>query len=235
VPIPALRQPVYQAVVSSDKPLLVLGVYIRARNAVPMIPEPVTSVPIERYWGLIDNYISYHEPEASVKLFFSSDDQGYMDTAMTRYADRAFQQPNVPRAPNGRIWTEGYQPDAHQKGVSTLVDSLMLSKCNFLLKAAGAIGEFAIYFNPSLMFSSYDLSIKDHPLPVWARSPTGSTPPVLNATTSYSQKQAVNAYYVPAPVVSNYVPAPVAAASMPMPLAAESMPAPAAAASMPAP
>ena len=42
-----------------------------------------------------------------------------------------------------------------------LVETLLLSHCDFLVKSSSAVSEFAIYFNPRLMAASYDFGIAD--------------------------------------------------------------------------
>ena len=48
-----------------------------------------------------------------------------------------------------------------------LLDTLLLSKCDYLIKTASSVSEFAIYFNPALSNRSYDFSLKGQPLPPW--------------------------------------------------------------------
>ena len=63
--------------------------------------------------------------------------------------------------------------NAHSKGKQVLLDTLMLSRCDFLLKSASSVSEFAIYFNPQLARNSYDFSIPDQPRPSWMAQATG--------------------------------------------------------------
>ena len=57
---------------------------------------------------------------------------------------------------------------AVRKGTEVLLDAILLSRCDYLIKANSAVSEFAIYFNPKLINESYDLSIRDQPRPAWA-------------------------------------------------------------------
>ena len=68
------------------------------------------------------------------------------------------------------IWNSSLHGEsAYRAGLEVLVDTLLLSRCTFLLKSASAVSEFAIYFNPRLALQSFDFNIKDQPLPSWAR------------------------------------------------------------------
>ena len=61
----------------------------------------------------------------------------------------------------------------HARGVDVLIDALLLSKCDFLLKASSAVAEFAIWANLDLHQRHIDLQWEDRlrsqrPLPAWA-------------------------------------------------------------------
>ena len=42
-----------------------------------------------------------------------------------------------------------------------LIETLLLSYCDFLVKSSSAVSEFAIYLNPALAVNSYDFGIAD--------------------------------------------------------------------------
>jgi len=46
----------------------------------------------------------------------------------------------------------------YQKGEDVLIDILLLSRCNYLLKSAAAVGEYAMWFNPQLECTDFALS-----------------------------------------------------------------------------
>ena len=50
-----------------------------------------------------------------------------------------------------------------------LLDTLLLARCDFLLKSISAVSEFAIYFSPALNEHSWDAQVRTH-----ARSGGGS-------------------------------------------------------------
>ena len=61
-------------------------------------------------------------------------------------------------------------PDGGGLALATevLVDSLLLSRTDFLLKCTSAVSEFALYWTPSLINRSFDFCLHEHPLPSWA-------------------------------------------------------------------
>ena len=48
-----------------------------------------------------------------------------------------------------------------------LVDTLLLSRVDYLIKSNSAVSEFAIYYNPKLVNRSYDFSLPGQALPSW--------------------------------------------------------------------
>ena len=79
-------------------------------------------------------------------------------------------QPELPQLPTSLV---------HRRGLEVLIDTLLLSRCDFLLKSASAVSEFAIYFSPRLALASYDFQIPGAPFPSWASGPVlgpGSRP-----------------------------------------------------------
>ena len=48
-------------------------------------------------------------------------------------------------------------PDNYKKGEDALVDALLLSCANYLIKPASALSEFAVYFNVDLHNHTYEL------------------------------------------------------------------------------
>ena len=53
-------------------------------------------------------------------------------------------------------------------GLSTLVDTILLARCNFLIKPKSAVSEFAIYYNRRLINASYDFELRGQPQPTAA-------------------------------------------------------------------
>ena len=71
----------------------------------------------------------------------------------------------------GRQGAGGSADDAsaHSRGLEVLLDTLLLARCDFLLKPASSVSEFALYFNPRLVNHSFDFELEGQPEPEWAR------------------------------------------------------------------
>ena len=132
-------------------------------------------VPPERYYALIDAYVAQHGGCGNAPtplIYLATDDAGYQRTLLRRYGGHCVAQLNdghVTRANKTKaIWADrGVAGDAHSKGLEVVLDALLLSKCDFLLKSASSVSEFAIYWNPRLANNSFDFSLEGQPKPSW--------------------------------------------------------------------
>ena len=70
----------------------------------------------------------------------------------------------------------------YRAGREVLLDTLLLARCDYLLKAASSVGEFATYFSPRLARDSFDFNVRyrNGSLPAWAAS-LGESPEFLRA------------------------------------------------------
>ena len=53
-------------------------------------------------------------------------------------------------------------------GRDVLLDTLLLSRTDFLLKSCSSVSEFALYWTPHLINRSYDFTLTGSPLPPWS-------------------------------------------------------------------
>lgn len=139
----------------------VLGVHLRGtdkgnrdpktgRVVASVAPERLTRiVPPEEYFPSIDAYLEAH-PEAAV--FLATDQQEFVGILAQRYGDRLVTRSG--RRGTGRgIGSNPFQQrdgGGYRKGEEVLVDCLLLSGCDFLLKCTSAVGEFALAWNEKL-------------------------------------------------------------------------------------
>ncbi len=119
-------------------------------------------VPPEEYFPLIDRHLADHPDD---RIFFATDQRQFVERMRERYGDRlvtydsqrsdstvnVFQQ----LAPAGR--------GNRAKGEDVLIDALLLSRCDALLKCTSAVGEFAQYFADDL--PAVDLNVAGVPTP----------------------------------------------------------------------
>ena len=128
-----------------------------------------------RYFPFADRWLAHHGPTASV--FLATDDQMVLEGFQRRYGARLWSQEQVVRgscvnASAGCAYSNAMSGRAVAKadsegllGLGTLVDTLLLSRCSFLVKAKSAVSEFAIYYSPRLINASFDFELRGQPEP----------------------------------------------------------------------
>lgn len=160
----------------SDGPSpIVLGVHMRGTDM-----HDAWRVEPETYFTLIDAYVAAHETcvESTacrrVVVFLATDDAGFRNRTLARYGTRLAMQDggNIQRS-DGReaIWMSRDHSRALQRGTEVMLDTLLLSRCDFLLKPNSAVSEWAIYYNPRLSHNSYTVRMgragHGQPMPAW--------------------------------------------------------------------
>lgn len=126
----------------------VLGIHLRgtdkgtARGPIELmrIVEP------KEYFPHIDDYL---RKSGDCKIFVATDQVQFVDTIRKRYGSRVMSYESM-RTTGARNPFEYMDGLGYRKGEDVLIDCLLLSRCNYLLKCTSAVGEFAMYFNPDL-------------------------------------------------------------------------------------
>ncbi|MCO6358769.1 hypothetical protein [Roseivirga pacifica] len=119
----------------------VLGVHIRGTD---LHYAPVVS-PAE-YFPHIDSQI---EKEPTLKIFLATDQAQYIPVFEKRYGNRIVYSDSF-RSDNEIAPFQRKELSPYKKGEDVLLDILLLSKADFLIKGSSNVGEMAMYFNPSL-------------------------------------------------------------------------------------
>ncbi|MCP4316808.1 MAG: hypothetical protein GY789_12545 [Hyphomicrobiales bacterium] len=96
-----------------------------------------------------DDGHAYIDAHGSCKIFAASDQEQFIDRLKRRYGDRVLSYEAI-RTRGKRNPFELEDGKGYRKGEDVLIDCLLLSKCDYLLKCTSAVGEFAMYFNPDL-------------------------------------------------------------------------------------
>jgi len=129
----------------------VLGIHMRGTDF-----EYAPAAAPGEYIKNIEEYLVKY-PRA--KLFVATDQEQYLEFLKERYPDRVLY--------NDCIRSSGELPPCKirtnnpaKRGEEVLIDCLLLSRCNYLLKCAAALGEFAMYLNPHLRCTDVSLGIR---------------------------------------------------------------------------
>ena len=126
----------------------VLGIHMRgtdkgtahARPALMRVVQP------EEYFQHIDRYMLAN---GSGKIFVATDQIQFLQKMIDRYGEQVIAYECI-RSNSYRSVFEKKDGQGYLKGEQVLIDALLLSRCDFLIKCTSAVGEFALYFNPEL-------------------------------------------------------------------------------------
>ena len=130
----------------------VLGIHARGTDKKAEIAGDI--VHPQQYVRHIKAYVADH-PNAT--LFVATDSPSFL-----RWLEHKFPSLVVRNALRSErnAFLDAQLSDNYRKGADALIDALLLSRCDFLLKCSSALGEFAIYFNPSLHERSVDVQFE---------------------------------------------------------------------------
>ncbi|NVJ48094.1 MAG: hypothetical protein HWE07_13245 [Cytophagia bacterium] len=132
----------------------VLGVHIRGtdKGSASEAEHISNIIPPEKYYPYIQNYIEQHP---SSKIFLATDQSQFVEEMKIKYPGRILTQSTI--LSDSRVNSfQKADGNNYQKGKEVLLDCLLLSRCNYLLKCESAVGEYALYFNADL--ESLDLN-----------------------------------------------------------------------------
>eukprot|EP00747_Dinoflagellata_sp_TGD_P082565 gnl/TRDRNA2_/TRDRNA2_161744_c0_seq2.p1 gnl/TRDRNA2_/TRDRNA2_161744_c0~~gnl/TRDRNA2_/TRDRNA2_161744_c0_seq2.p1 ORF type:complete len:687 (-),score=81.45 gnl/TRDRNA2_/TRDRNA2_161744_c0_seq2:69-2054(-) len=124
------------------------------------------------YYDYIRAWLDVHGDDG--RVFIATDDPHWMESLSTWCNQHTSRGQciwrNVDRL-EGNAFTHPNEGDPYSKGEEVLVDALLLSKVDFLMKSASNVPEFGIYFNEALVNNSYYLNLQDEgetqPVPSW--------------------------------------------------------------------
>jgi hypothetical protein len=150
------------------QPQFTIGVHIRGTDFA--YAEPTSPF---AYFDAIDEYVALTHPDR-YRIFLATDQNQFVDLFRKRYGDRIVTT-NSLRSDGRRPAFKFSRESPYTRGEDVLVDLLLLSRCNFLFKGAAAVGEVALWFNPSLgchdfaLESRFDPRTIQHLVPAWRK------------------------------------------------------------------
>ena len=158
-PQPHITQKVDQFWRSSGCALapFVVGVHMRGTDKASDIGGAI--VPPAAYYRFIDQQLVVGGPRALV--FLATDSPRFVEDARRKYGARLRHTRAIRSEKNAFLSDDGGfdggEADSGdgghgpaRKGMDVLVDALLLSRCDYLIKSSSAVGEFAVYFSKKL-------------------------------------------------------------------------------------
>ena len=129
-----------------DRP--VLGLHLRGtdKGTAGASPHLMRIIPPEDYFPFVDRYTEEHGP---CRIFVATDQVQFLERVRARYGDRVVALDAIRTS---GAFNAFQTPDDknYVKGREVLIDCLLLSHCDSLLKCSSAVGEYATYFNRNL-------------------------------------------------------------------------------------
>lgn len=127
----------------------IIGIHYRGTDKYSEAP-PVTYATM---FSHIDVALAKAQKErgGTIKLFVATDDQHFLDAARKKYPNRVYAW-NAPRSTGNNAVHTGKTGSPYEKGESAIIDAVLLSKCNFLIKTASNLSDASLMFNPNLTY-----------------------------------------------------------------------------------
>ena len=132
----------------------VLGLHARGTDKEASIGGSI--VPPSSYVRHIEQYLRVH---SNATIFVATDSPSFLAWFRQRYGARVVARPALRSEANA--FRDPAMKDHYRKGLDVLLDALLLSRSDYLIKSSSAVGEFAIYFNPTLHTRSVDVQFED--------------------------------------------------------------------------
>ena len=129
------------------------GVHIRGTDfgyAEPTKPET--------YFKAIHESIR-KDQHSDIRIFLATDQEQFVDLFRKEFGNIVVTYSSI-RSTSEMAPFQFNHISPYKKGEDVLVDMLLLSRCNFLFKCASAVGEYAMWFNPSL--KCHDFALESH-------------------------------------------------------------------------
>ena len=125
----------------------IIGIHMRGtdKGSAKLSPELMRIIKPREYFPYIDDYTRKH---GYCRIFVATEQQQFLRQMKARYGDRILSYEAI--RTSGLRNPFQLQGSGYRKGEEVLIDCLLLSRSNYLLKCTSAVGEFAMYFNPNL-------------------------------------------------------------------------------------
>jgi hypothetical protein len=128
----------------------VIGVHVRRTDSVA--DSFKRSPPLEEYVREVNHYIQFmkvRSHEEVIKIFLATDDAAILEKFRQIFSERLIYCPFT-RSSNGEALHLNPEVNKPRAGEEVLVESLLLSRCDFLVHSRSNVSTSALYFNPDL-------------------------------------------------------------------------------------
>ncbi len=122
-----------------------IGIHYRGTDKVTEAP----SVTYEQVTETLNSQLESIQTEKPIKLFIATDDQLFLDYMHTLYGSQLCAW-NALRSTNTQAVHTNASLNNYKKGEDALIDCLLLSKSDFLIRTASNLSDVATKFNPDM-------------------------------------------------------------------------------------
>lgn len=141
---PHIKQKVYDYVSKNFDGYFVIGVHYRGTDKVKEAPILPYETVIESVQNVFNKYSN-----RKVKIFVATDESEFLDTMKEAFPGYVYCLEEAIRSQNGSA--VHYNNDSpYQQGEEALLDSLILSNTNLLIRTSSNLSLWSTYVNPSL-------------------------------------------------------------------------------------
>ena len=125
----------------------ILGVHIRLTDKSTFHTEKKTIISIDNYKKHIKNYLDLH---ANSYAYISTDSNDYIDGLIGEFGDKVIIKNDTIRTSGEMSVHHHTKGDGYKKGKDVVLDTLLLSKTNFLIKGISNVSLSSLFFNKNL-------------------------------------------------------------------------------------
>ena len=143
-PKPRIRDKVDAYVREHFQGAYVIGIHYRGTNK----HEEAPRVPFERVRAAVLDAIKAAGPVRH-RLFLATDEQAFLDCMRMKFPDALLFR-EMFRSVDGRPIDEVNEDDGYRKGEDAVVDCLLLSRCDYLIRTESNLSVCSTLFNPNL-------------------------------------------------------------------------------------
>jgi len=145
---PFIKEKISQYVKKSFGKGKVIGVHFRGTDKYHESPI----APFEEVAAHVDQAIVDFEKghTKGIKIFVATDQQDFLDYMCERYPSKVIYYEESTRSMDGKPVHTSFLPNNYKKGEDALLDCLLLSKCDILIKTSSNLSLCSAYFNPNI-------------------------------------------------------------------------------------
>lgn len=122
----------------------VLAIHYRGTDKIVEAPRITYQAVLKNIQKILDEHAT-----SPYKIFVATDEEAFLQTMINIYGDRVCFNPNATRSTTGKP-LHFQSPDPYQCGLEAIIDALLLSKGNYLIRTSSNLSRWSTYFNPSL-------------------------------------------------------------------------------------